>query len=293
MNAKVVLQFIQPSKGWEEVYYSIGSDLQTIANKWLSAAYQFIFYRDVITSLIKIRVTDTLNPRSTLIVSPTTPLIGTHGGGDRGAAVAGTSAVLALNPASGGGPKRFLWVRGLWQGDVGRYETNGQPWPSSSLRTALNGNHMAALATVGAAIRWRSAAGPTTSFRWMQATAVTGASATGQATISFLNPYDTTFSLGDLVYFSQFDQKLYPALKGIYSVISYTAGPPAAITVAYQVPEGGTFPVTVGRFRLVQYNYSPISGTLGGFQNFGTRDTGKDPTGGRGRKSAKRLRLSQ
>lgn len=286
---KVVLQYTQPDKGFEEVYYASGSDAASVATLWSAQTFFFVQFRSVLTSLRKIRISDVANPRATLVVAPLIANVGRRTGGS-GASVAGDAALVALNPENGQGPKRFVWLRGLYAGDVGRYNANGNPAPSPELISGIQA-YCAALNTCFAQIRSRSS---TSIYPWVALTSVTGGNSTGQCTITLAATPSLGINLPNQVYFSQVDQKLFPALQGVFPLIGIPAGNPPTITVPYQLPEAGTFTFAKGRLRMINYNYNPIAETpLSSFQSFGTRSTGKNPLGGRGRRSGKRLRLAQ
>jgi hypothetical protein len=273
---KEVFQFTQPDKGFTEVYYSSAPDIRTagmFGQPFLNAALAF---RANLTVLRKIRISDVANNRNTLV-----KVINQQNGTVTGTAdICGASAVVACNAPSTGA-RRNIWLRGLPDNSVVRNGETGTDNPSPGLREGIQ-NWMIALEESNYQIRSLMKLG-VAPYVYKSITAVT-VTERGYVTIVTSPTWATTPS--GRVILSQIDEKLFPGLNGQY------AASPAALPGQFTVPYNshlaqGTYSLNKGRTRPADYEYGTIISVQSGFDHFSTRDTGRNPLGGRGRRLAK------
>jgi hypothetical protein len=280
-NFKIVFQYTQFNKGWSEVYYKTASDLATAAVIGPELLRASIVLRDPTVVLSKIRVSDTVNNRSSLIQQ----LNLQNGGIPAGPEPSGVAALISLNsqvpPAS-----RKVWVRGLVDNFVSRNPLTGADSPPGNLVAAIN-DWILRLALNLFAIRSLVRLGPPPN-NYTNILSITPVVGGGQVTFNVAP--GPVLNVGQLLTVTLINQKTFPGLKGLFSVIASTA---TTVVVAYNSTLVGPVVLTKGRFRQANYNYGVIVTTGSGFAGFVTRSTGRSPLGGRGAKRGARGLRSQ
>jgi hypothetical protein len=264
------------------VYYSDANDLETAATfqpQFLAVFYQS---RHPSTQLRQVAVSSVLNNRATVVV-PVQNGFGRSRNGD--ADVTGSSAILGLS-APTYGSKRHLFMRGLADGDILRDPFNNDD-PSPYLRLCIN-ILLNNLERNGYVIQSKSKVSQLAPFVNISSIAPT-ANMANTSTVTFNNP-DTQFVAGANITIGQVDPKILPGLVGTFQCLTGTNS--NAAIIAYNTPGGQAIKLKKGRARTFVYQYGFISAALSGFQKFGTRITGKNPLGGRGRRRGVHLRLA-
>jgi hypothetical protein len=276
-NFKLVFQFTQPSKGWSEVYYRTATDVRAASVLSQSFIDSMRNFRANITTLIKVRVSDVLNNRSSVVVP-----INQVGGPTPGltADITASAAVVTLN-APLVGSSRKVWLRGLPDTYITRDLTSGIDTPDPRLLSGIN-NFLNQLAVSAFTVRALAKIGvpPNVFTTLISVTSVAGA---GTITLNFAA--GPTFAIGTQINITQVSQKLFPGLKGTFTIVSSTV---TTAVIAYNALTTGTSLLTRGRIRPVNYLFGNIDFQTSNFSNFGTRATGKNPLGGRGAKRGTR-----
>jgi hypothetical protein len=276
---KIVFQYVEAGKGFQEVYYRNASTLQQAATIDTDLIYALTSFRNPLTYLKKARVSDTLNLRNTAVVN-----INTSSGYNPGnPAASGVCAVFQLNGLAPGGTRQ-LRLRGLNTGDMIRNPGTGADSMSADLTIRTN-YLLNALQSRNFEIRSLipTANTPTT---WPQITSVTGTAGSGLITLNYMAGLVVT--AGQYIKVTQVNQKLFPGLTGLFQAVAVTG---TSVTIKYNPAQ--TFAATglqKGRFKIANFQYGIINATNSAFSQWSTRITGKDPTGGRGRRTGQRLR---
>lgn len=278
-NFKCVFQFTQPDKGFSEVYYRTASDLAAATVFDLETRRRAVRFRHKLTVLRAIRVSEVTNNRNAVVirVNRSTDSIGI-----KEPDICSTAAVYTLN-APTTGARRQVWFRGLNDGDVLRDASNGADLPSADLISGIE-SWVRTLANNGFTVRALAKIDGVT-IRYTNVTNII-VDANGIVNLTFPAGFTPTFS--NRVILSQFDQKLWPGLNGAWFLTNVSTG---VYTIKYKshLP-AGTYIITKGRSRPEEFTYGAISANLSDFNKFSSRDTGRNPTGGRGRRSTKFLR---
>jgi hypothetical protein len=280
-NFKIVYQYTQPNKGWTETFYRTATDLPTAATQLPQVYLRALFMRDTLTVLNKIRISDVLNNRSSLVV-PVNVSGPPGSAGPEGAGVAALVNLVSTTPPS----SRKLWVRGIQDLMFNRIAASGVDNPSAGLINAIN-DWITYLAQYGYTIRSLAKVGaPPNNYITINSVGVVS-----PGSVNLNVTAGAVLATGQQIVVNQVNQKLFPGLKGIFSVGICTA-------TVVPIPYNSTmpiaiYPLTKGRFRQVNYNYGAISVTGSGFSNFSTRSTGKNPLGGRGARRGQRGFRSQ
>jgi hypothetical protein len=276
---KLVFNYSTPQKGWSEIFYREASNIQTAARFTDRLLVTMSSLRAAIVSLDSCRVSDVANNRNTLIV----PF---EAGGSQGAAVdvGGTSAILVLNDPTNGA-NRHLWMRGLADEQINKDINTGQDTPAPILAANIT-NYIRGISGAGFSIRSLGKLGTPPNV-YKNVKSITTVKNTGVVTVEmeagFFLPSD------GMLIFSQMNPKDWPGLKGVFKGTRVTD---SSFTIPYNWHVDGVFPVAKGRVRPANYVYGPINSGTSGFLRFGTRDTGRGPSLGRGRRTGQRIRLA-
>lgn len=275
---KIVFQYTQQDKGFTEVFYRQVDNITTASTFSPAFRQHIMAFRPTLTVLRKARVSDVLNNRSSVVVN-----INRAGGlGDLQPDITGAAAIYTLNAPTIPG-RRNIWIRGLADNSVQRNALTGIDEPSASITTGVadwigylkRGNYcVRALARLGVA-----------PLIYVNVLSLQSLGA-GSVVLTVPNTWNITASRR--VILSQFDVKHFPGLNGHWTATPIDA---THFSVPYNNPCGaGTFPLTKGRTRPEEYVYGEIDPNTSDFNRFGTRDTGRNPLGGRGRRSVSRIR---
>jgi len=271
---KCVFQYTQPDKGFSEVYFRSEptlADAATFANSFINSLQTI---RNPLTLLRKIRVSEVTNNRNSIVV-PITPI---RNDNTDTPDVCATAAVITLN-APETGARRQLWLRGLNDGSVRRDEATGADDMSPGFRTRLN-NLLQAMENQFVYIQSLKKLGvaPLVSTPIVSITKVVP----GLVTIN--TAVDWAITDSKRVVLSGIDAKRFGGLNGIFTATTVGS---RAFSVRYNcVLPAATYEVTTGKTRPAEYEYGRILKDFSGFNKFSPRDTGRNPLGGRGRRSA-------
>jgi len=277
---KVIFQFTEADQGFTEVWYRQANNLQDASTIPPSLITASINMRNALTILRKVRVSDTQQLRSSQVVSWNRSA--TYSGSEP--AVAGTACVMAV-PAPTIGATRHVWIRGLDDFQVARNDANGQDYLRPQLQTNI-GIYFSQLAQANFLVRALQKISPP-NYVFRNITNIAGTAGTGIATLTYSGP--TVFQANPpTILISQVSSKLWPGLKGSFPALAVGT---STINIAYNMETTGSFPIVKGRFREVNYAYAAFNPVNVSFLKFGTRDTGKSPLGGRGRRPSVHLRL--
>lgn len=277
-NFKVVFQYTQFEKGFSEVFYRSAPSLEAAATFTQNFYDSMVKFRQSGVVLRKVRVSAVTNNRLTLLVNRNQAGLQTFDTPD----VTGVACVLALASAATG-KVRHVWIRGLFDKDVIRDVNSGQDRPSSALSNALV-NYAASLVRAGFTIRSLVPIVPP-AIVYNNISSLTSVADDGVVTINC----DDAINLGasKRLIISQTNIKDFPGLNGHFTAFEINAN---QFKIRYNHHRTGTFKIRKGRIRPEEYEYGAITLALGGFLKFGTRDTGKNPLGGRGRRTATHIR---
>jgi hypothetical protein len=278
---KIIFQYREAGKGFQEVWYRNASTIQQAATIDGTLQYALISFRNPLTYLAKARISDVANNRNTVVVninqnstfSPGTP------------AVTGLSAVFNLNGLAPGGTRR-IWLRGLSAIDIGRDPASGADKPSDNL--ILRTNYLwAQLQTRGFELRSLTPIGAPPNI-YQRITAISGTANSGAVTLTYSGTSPPV--VGNLVKLTLINQKDWPGLGGIFKVLAIGA---QTFDIPYNIHTTAVnVPLAKGRWRPVTYQFGILNSSNANFGEFSTRITGKDPLGGRGRRTGARMRLA-
>jgi len=270
----------QGGRGFNEVYYKSADDLDTAATYPLALINAALGMRSNLTILQKIRVSSVVGNRVTAVVNINRPVTG--GAGLDGPDVASTAAVYNLNSFSKGFTRR-VWFRGLPDCQVRRDPSTGQDIPGATLATAAK-NFIIKLASNGYQVR---ALFKLTGVAPLVNVPITSVVVpVNPGTISLTNAGFNTLDQQPYVV-SLIDPKLFPGVNGIRR--AYGNGNNELILRYRSALAPGTFTQLRAHMRVASYDYGPITPGDNDFSKFGSRDTGKNSSGGRGRKTATKL----
>jgi hypothetical protein len=272
---KEIWQYTQAEHGFTEVYYSNATNLSQAADFPSTQINLALAMRDRLTFLRKIRVSDVANNRTTVVIPINRAGTATS---SEGPDVCSTTAVVTLSSTSVGS-RRQLWLRGLNDADVMRFNGSGLDNISPILRAGINA-WIAYLARTGYVIQsLRKLTVPPNAYsRVISITVATP----GAVTVQMAAGWSATST--NRVILSQIDQKLFPGINGHWAISNVAS---TVFTIAYNSHlANGTYTLTKGRSRPEEYEYGAITAGISGFNKFGSRDTGRSPLGGRGRRSS-------
>jgi hypothetical protein len=278
---KVILQYTQPSKGFEEVFYVTASSLRDAANLGEPFLISTLSFRHSLTVLSRARVSSVDNNRQAVVVPINRQgFVSTTTGPD----VCATAAVCNLVDTTNGAT-RHLWLRGLNDIDVARDPNTGRDVPSPGLDERING-YMARLEADNYQIRSLKRVDGS-AIKQVPVVQVAPGTQDGTAVLKLTASFGV--APGGRVNLYQCPVKQLPGINGQWSVLSYD-GVNGLLTIRYRMPGTATVPTPKATIRNVDYNYGRIRAEFSGFSFFSTRDTGRNPLGGRGAKRAVHLR---
>jgi len=284
-NYKCVFTFTQFNQQWSEIWYQTASSLQAVVTLLTPAVVApFLYPRDQTVTLIKIRVSDTANNRTSTVLQQNVAGALMSTGPD----VTSVCALMTIASPTYG-VSRKVWLRGLSDYLTVRNGNTGISQPGPLLGQALT-NYVTALVANGWLVQSRAKVSnpPVYPLAWTQLYSITAPLNGNSATIfTGAAPLPAQYTL---VSINRVSQKDYPGLTGIFQVTNTVAG---GFQIAWNSTQVLTTANITGRWRAVTYQYGAVAATGSGFQIFTTRKTGKNSTGGRGARSAQRLRHAQ
>jgi hypothetical protein len=282
-NFKIAFVYSQPiAKGFTEVYYRVADTIQQAATFSTNLLNHACNLRHPLTVLRKIRVSDTLGNRSSLVVAVNQGGNYLAGSGDQGPDITGVSAVCLLASVAKASSRR-VWLRGLSDTAVTRSSTTGLDTPTEQLRSAIN-NWIASLSRNNFAIRSLVKLGTPPNV-YQRINSITGTVAQGKVTVTFTGVNQA--AVGQRIIISQVSPKLYPGINGHWTVLAIGSN---TFDIGYNLDQVPPSAVTVGKWRPEGYEYGQITEAISDFDHFGTRTTGAGFTAGRGRRRALHLR---
>jgi hypothetical protein len=275
-NFKLVFQYTQPNKGWTEVFYRTATDLGAASQLPQALILAMTTYKDPLTTLVKCRVSDVLNNRSSVVVN-INQIGNFSSAGAEPTGVAALVNLLSTTPPS----TRKIWLRGLSDSAIARSPGSGNDNPNPVLISGINAV-INQWSTNGFTIRSLTKVGPPPN-NYISILSVGVVAGAGQVTLNTIA--GPVYNPGTLLIINQVNQKQFPGLKGIFSVISSTA---TTVVIPYNGTVTEIVTLQKGRFRVATYNFGGMQNTGAGFVGFTTRSTGKNPLGGRGAKRGTR-----
>lgn len=278
---KEVFIFSLGSNSWSEIYYSSANTIAEAATFFPG----FIKFRTDLLApdavLNKIRISDVLNLRSTV-------LININRGGTSPSAllpdVTQTAAVITLN-STARPANRQLWMRGLPDDYVMRDDAGRDNPPTAFLKAvqlwiiALNANNYQIPSLNKVAV---PPAQPNVYSRITQAAPTAGQNTT---TLTFANTY--TPQPNNRVIISQCSPKALPGINGHWTLLPLTA---TTGVINYVMPSANPVILNKGQMRPEIYNFGVINKDTSQFNFYRSRKTGRSFLGGRGRRTAVRIR---
>lgn len=275
---KEVWQYTLGDKGFSEVWYSEESSLAQAATFPAALLNAAVAFRNALCTLRKIRVSSVDNNRNAVVVNAnvSAPF------SDRAPAPTGAAVIFTV-VSTEKGSKRQVWFRGVDQLDIGRSPTTGRDTPSPQMINNMKA-YLRQLVLFNYRVRSLLKL-PGGGVGYRRITEVTSVANTGKVTLAFSG--DAVIASNRLI-ITQINPKDFPGLKGAFSVLRVIDA--THVEIPYNMHVTGTFPTTTGRFRLQEYEYGRINADLCRFNFTAARDTGKSPLGGRGRRSAARIR---
>lgn len=279
---KEVWVFSLGNNSWTEVYYSEAGTIgvaSQFSTAFLNARLALLHDEGV---LVKIRISDVLNVRATVLTN-----IGRagKGAGFGGPDVTNTAAVITLN-STAVPSNRQLWMRGLPDDLVVRTAIGANDDPPEYFRTSLR-TWLQALRNNQYQVRSlsRLAVPPVAPNVYSSIASVTpSAGKPGFSDLAIVGAYSGT---SGRIIISQCSPKLLPGINGHWDVVVIDAN---TLRIRYNSPQSVAIPITKGRLRPEIYAYGLINNETSSFNFFRSRKTGKSFLGGRGRKTGVRLR---
>lgn len=277
---KVVLQYSEAGKGFQEVFYRNASNIQAASTFDLDFRYAATSFRNPLTVLKKARVSEVTNNRNTAVINLNTS--STYNPGNP--AVTGLAAVFNLNGLAPGGTRR-IWLRGLTAVDIVRSQTTGDDQISSNLDLHTS-YYFRKLQSLNFTIQFLTPTGTAPNI-YQRITTLDGTAGAGVVRLTYVGTSPPV--LGKLVKITQVSPKDWPGLNGLFKVLALAG---QTFDIAYNLHTTAVgAEVKTGRWRPANYLYGVIDSSRCEFGNFSTRITGKSPLGGRGRRTGTRLRL--
>jgi hypothetical protein len=274
---RLVFNYSTRDNGWSEVYYREATNIEQASTFTTNLQEALMDPRAKSVSLKTCRVSETTNNRNTLIKTFTR-----KGGLDYTVDIASTAAILVLN-APTTGSRRHVWLRGLPDELVYTDENSGEQILDPILSQEIT-RYIRLISSNGFLIRsLAKLSTPPNSYYTVRTLSATANA--GFIILEFAQPF---FLPADgLIIVSQFNIKDWPGLKGQFRA---TYVDPTHVSIPYNWHTTGLFPVRTGRIRAANYLYGAISFASSGFLRFGSRDTGRGPIVGRGRRPGTRIR---
>lgn len=279
---KEIWTFLSGSNKWSEVYYSTANSLDRAASFPESLLNARLVLLDPFNNLQKIRVSDTANPRASVVVyirrSGISSLSGT---GPAPASQAIVSTLVSTTfPSS-----RRLWMRGHAQGYASRNATTGVDTLAPTFALFLNA-WFAKLADNGYVIYAANRVGQNGIVN-QKVTQVDGTAGSGTSVVTLSAP--PAFVAGQRVTFGSMSSKDFPGLNGEYAVQSVAGN---TFTILYATSQNLLIKANTGKVhRVLRVDNASITASRSAFSFIGERKTKNDSTGSRGARSAKRIRL--
>lgn len=278
---KCVVQYIQYTFSWEEVYY-VEKDTIDAAGAVFDGGFvaASLACRHPSTYISVIRVSAVDQPRNAKLF----PVLGAGPGG--GVLVPeptrlcaqyriGNASIPAMRP---------LFLRGILDSDVARNPVTGQDTETGHLLAARN-IFFGAMEARSISVQQLLPITHVDPYDFYPAVSVT-VGAGGKTTIVWDSV--PTLPSTNRVILSGFDPKLWPGLNGHYRARKIT---PPQFDVNYVARRpAATYLDGLGKFRVEAYRYFTIRAADCKFTRYSSRDTNGGPTGGRGRQRSVRLR---
>lgn len=278
--------YTQAEKGWSEIYYITQPDLAGVkVQVGIGLQTAMVNFRNQLTRLQSCRISDIANNRTTVV-----QVIGRNGTNNGLTAdVASTAGIVTLKENLFLGTRK-VWLRGISDSDVVRLlDGNDNPSPGFILGMA---NYFDAIAFAGLQIRSLVKIQDPPIGRMAKTSILSIAGLAQSGVVSLTTELPAAFIVGDRVKISQMSPKDFPGLNGLYKVKA-VANNGLTFTVEWNPPTALAQAVVKGKVRPVVYNYGVISANDCTFYSFAPHKTGKNPRGGRGARSALRLRHAQ
>jgi len=268
---------------WSEVWYRSASSIteasvftNALLNKRLKPLHST-------NTLLKIRVSEVLNPRSTTVVN--VRKVGVEVNFDPNPIA--TAAVVTVSSSVKAATRRW-WMRGGDVDDMHRDKISGNDVFSAGFLTDVK-DCLIAFAAAGFEIL--PVQKPAVNgFGPSNIKQVDGSLVQGKSVLTLDAPL--TANAGDLVIITKTSPKDLPGLNGRFTVIA-SVGP--LLTIAYVTPQAQTITTLTGQVRKLGYiSGATIDPAISGPAFIGSRKSHSPFTGSRGAKSAKRgLRTSR
>jgi len=276
---KVVFTYTQTDLGFSEVFYREDTSLEAAASFSDSLLQALVRPRTSLTVLRKARVSSVDNNRNSLVVN----INRSSGTSNNDPDVCSTAAVVTIN-SSAIGARRQVWMRGLPDSYVARVRTTGVDDPAPQFLIFLQ-NYLQALQDRNFCVRALKKLGTEP----LIYTPIRSVEVIGPGVVKLTFTVPITITASRRIIISQLDQKQFGGLEGTFTATSITS---STVNVAYNSPlTPGVYEVSKGRSRPAEFEYGVINAGLSAFLKFGSRDTGKNPLGGRGRRSRHLTRL--
>lgn len=285
---KHVFEFIDVNGStWREIYYrtgsSIGGELQVPLDVYNARvallATPHTFLRDRISNVDVVRQT----ARRTLNIPGLAAVGQIQGVAD--ITPAPGAAVISIVGLTGG--SRYLWMRGT-SGTVYTNDASGRPNPGGDFRSKLgvflnqlNANQFGL----------RTLITPATN-KYSAVSLVDGKTQPGQAILTLATPIAGVLA-GSKITVGGFDPKVFPALKGQFTVIAIgtSAGGQQTVQIPYATPANALLTPQSGKARLAAYNaVSVVDVANSNFAYNGSRITKSPYSNSRGARRAARIR---
>jgi hypothetical protein len=286
---KLVYGWQQPNKSWSEIWYVTTSSLYYCANTIAidpALLQAMVAFRPPVSLLYNVRISSVSQNRQSLI-----KYINMKGGTGvyQDPDVCGASALYRFN-ASVTAASRAIWFRGLPDAFVTRDPNTGQDKEDASLKIAVN-NYLTQIKRWTFQIRSQIPlpVPPVDPNKDYAVQTIAAGAISGQTALT--TPMGSNFQVDTLVKIHLANPKDFPGLNGIWQVLTSAAGG-TSITIPYQFPIGGAGPIGRMKIRPIAYQYGNVDDNTTNFIGYNTRKTGKNRWGGRGARSAVRLRHS-
>jgi len=266
---------------WSEVYYQNDTSLAESAKFSTAFLNKRLKFLNTATQLVKIRTSDILNPRASVV----TPIRkdGQGYGGNEEPENINTAAVCTLSSSAAPSSRR-LWLRGLVNQDLRRSAGTGTTFITPRLQEAITA-WIKELAAQSYCVNTILRVGQD-NVKYFRIASVTPVANSGQAVLDIGG--DWVYVVGSLGTISLASKKDLPGLNGTFTIVKKTA---TTVTIDYQTPGNATITSSSARIKAkVPVTGAVINPALSGFSFAGSRKTKNALTGSRGAKSASRIR---